>query len=79
MYGLRDDPAAAFARLGDRLNAAGAPDDMLPAAARTVAEALRLPYVAIEAGGETLCAHGRELPGGSGCWSCRSPGRPSAT
>jgi signal transduction histidine kinase len=65
VYGLRDDPAAAFARLGDRLNAAGAPDDMLPAAARTVAEALRLPYVAIEAGGETLCAYGRELPGGS--------------
>jgi signal transduction histidine kinase len=65
VYGLRDDPAAAFARLGDRLDAAGAPEDILPAAARTVAEALRLPYVAIEAGGETLCRYGRELPGGT--------------
>jgi signal transduction histidine kinase len=65
VYGLRDDPAAAFARLGERLDAAGAPDDILPAAARTVAEALRLPYVAIEVGGETLCQHGRPLPGGA--------------
>jgi signal transduction histidine kinase len=65
VYGLRDDPAAAFARLGDRLDAAGAPEDILPAAARTVAEALRLPYVAIEVGGETLCRYGRELPGGT--------------
>ncbi len=63
VYGLRDDPAAAFARLGDRLDAAGAPEDILPAAVRTVAEALRLPYVAIEAGGEVLCRHGRALPG----------------
>jgi signal transduction histidine kinase len=65
VYGLRDDPAAAFARLGERLDAAGAPEDILPAAARTVAEALRLPYVAIEVGGETLCQHGRALPGGT--------------
>ena len=62
IYGLRDDPAAAFARLGDRLDAAGAPEEILPAAARTVAEALRLPYVAVEVGGEILCRHGRELP-----------------
>jgi two-component system NarL family sensor kinase len=65
VYGLRDDPAAVFARLGDRLDAAGAPEDILPAAARTVAEALRLPYVAIEVGGETLCRYGRALPGGT--------------
>ncbi|WP_433216222.1 sensor histidine kinase [Microtetraspora malaysiensis] len=63
VYGLRDDPAAAFARLGDRLDAAGAPEDILPAAVRTVAEALRLPYVAIEVGGEVQCRHGRALPG----------------
>jgi signal transduction histidine kinase len=63
VYGLRDDPAAALARLGDRLDAAGTPDDILPAAARTVAESLRLPYVAIEAGGVTLCQHGRAVPG----------------
>jgi signal transduction histidine kinase len=63
VYGLRDDPAAAFARLGDRLDAAGLPEDILPAAAKTVAEALRLRYVAIEAGGEILCRHGRAVPG----------------
>ncbi|MBU2666350.1 hypothetical protein KOI35_22870 [Actinoplanes bogorensis] len=62
VYGLRDDPAAAFARLGDRLDATAEPAEMLPAAARTVAEALRLPYVAIEVGGETLCRHGKQLP-----------------
>ena len=64
VYGLRDDPAAAFARLGDRLGAAGEPDEILPAAARTVAEALRLPYVAVEVDGAVLCRHGRPLPGG---------------
>ncbi|MEU7873315.1 histidine kinase [Dactylosporangium sp. NPDC049140] len=63
VYGLRDDPAAAFARLGDRLDAAGVPENILPAAARTVAEALRLRYVAIEAGGEILCTYGRAVPG----------------
>lgn len=63
VYGFRDDPAAAFARLGDRLDAAGVPEDILPAAVRTVAEALRLPYVAIEVGGEVLCRHGRAVPG----------------
>ncbi len=68
VYGLRDDPAAAFARLGDRLDAAGAPDEILPAAARTVAEALRLPYVMIEVDGEVLCRHGRALPGGTEAW-----------
>ncbi|MEU8261600.1 histidine kinase [Micromonospora sp. NPDC048999] len=63
VYGLRDDPAAAFARLGDRLDAAGVPEDILPAAASTVAEALRLRYVAIEAGGAILCRYGRVVPG----------------
>ncbi|WP_426514687.1 sensor histidine kinase [Dactylosporangium sp. McL0621] len=63
VYGLRDDPAAAFARLGDRLDAAGVPENILPAAARTVAEALRLRYVVIEAGGEILGTYGRAVPG----------------
>jgi signal transduction histidine kinase len=63
VYGLRDDPAAAFARLGDRLDAAGAPDDLLPAATRTLSEVLRLPYVAIEVDGEIVDQHGRRLPG----------------
>jgi signal transduction histidine kinase len=63
VYGLRDDPATAFARLGDRLDAAGVPEDILPAAARTVAEALRLPYVAIEVNGEVIGAYGRQMHG----------------
>ena len=58
LYGLRDEPATALVRLGLRLDAAGAPDEVLPAAARTVAEALRLSYVAILAGGEVLASAG---------------------
>ncbi|HET6532196.1 MAG TPA: histidine kinase [Actinoplanes sp.] len=56
-------PAEAFERLGGRLHAAGEPAEMLPAAVRTVAEALRLPYVAIEVGGAVLDAYGRRFPG----------------
>lgn len=48
VYGLRDDPYTALAVLGRRLEAAADPADVLPAAASTVAEALRLPYVAVE-------------------------------
>jgi len=48
MYGQRDDPAAVFGHLGERLEATLAPAAVLPTLASTVAEALRLPYVAIE-------------------------------
>jgi signal transduction histidine kinase len=47
MYGDRDDPYAALARLGRRLDAALAPDAVLPTVVQTIAETLRLPYVAI--------------------------------
>jgi signal transduction histidine kinase len=50
MYGERDEPYAVLSRLGQRLEATLTPDAMLPAVARTVAEALKLPYVAIEMG-----------------------------
>ena len=50
MYGERDEPYAVLARLGQRLEATLSPDAMLPTVARTVAEALKLPYVAIEIG-----------------------------
>ncbi|MET7622738.1 histidine kinase [Streptomyces sp. NPDC005408] len=70
VYGLRDDPYAALARLGRRLEAATDPKQVLPQAAATVAGALRLPYVAIElddatatgAGGARVAAHGTESP-----------------
>jgi signal transduction histidine kinase len=48
MYGERDDPYAVVSRLGARLEAALAPDALLPTLAETVAQALKLPYVAIE-------------------------------
>src|SRR5215207_2863979 len=48
MYGERDDPYAVISRLGQRLEATLAADAVLPAVVRTVSEALKLPYVAIE-------------------------------
>jgi signal transduction histidine kinase len=48
MYGDRDDPAAVLARLGTRMQAVMLPDDVLPAVVETVAQSLRLPYVAID-------------------------------
>ncbi len=48
MYGERDDPVTVLSRLGQRLEATLAPDAVLPSLAETVAQALKLPYVAIE-------------------------------
>lgn len=47
MFGERDDPYAVLARLDQRLEAAIAPDAVLPAIVETVATALKLPYVAV--------------------------------
>ncbi|MFN8500387.1 sensor histidine kinase [Kouleothrix sp.] len=47
LYGERDDPYAVVARLGRRLEAALAPEAVLPTLAETVAVALRRPYAAI--------------------------------
>jgi signal transduction histidine kinase len=47
MYGERDDPYAVIARLGERLEAALAPDAVLPTIVQTVRDALKLPYAAI--------------------------------
>jgi signal transduction histidine kinase len=47
MYGERDEPYKVVTRLGQRLEAALAPDAVLPAIVETVREALKLPYVAI--------------------------------
>jgi two-component system NarL family sensor kinase len=48
VYGYRDDPYGALARVGHRLEDAAAPADVLPAVARSVRDALRVPHVAIE-------------------------------
>ncbi len=47
MYGERDDPHAVLVRLGRRLEATLSPDAMLPVIVETVAQTLKLPYVAI--------------------------------
>ncbi|HEY5979049.1 MAG TPA: histidine kinase [Microlunatus sp.] len=48
MYGDRDDPAGALARLGRQMQAVLLPDDVLPVVVETVALSLRLPHVAID-------------------------------
>jgi signal transduction histidine kinase len=47
MYGERDDPYAALARLGRQLETSLAPEAVLPTVVTTVREVLKLPYVAI--------------------------------
>ncbi len=62
LYGYRSDPYQALHLLGDRLQATLAPDQVLQTIVSSVAEALRVPYVAVtftrgdEA--ETAAAHG---------------------
>lgn len=48
MYGQRDEPYAVISQLGRRLEATLAPEAVFPVIVETVAEALKLPYVAIE-------------------------------
>jgi two-component system NarL family sensor kinase len=47
LYGDRHDPHAALSRLGRRLEATVEPEAVLPSLVETVAESLRLPYVAV--------------------------------
>jgi signal transduction histidine kinase len=47
IYGQRDEPYAVVARLGRRLESVLAPEAVLPTIVETVAQALKLPYVAI--------------------------------
>jgi two-component system, NarL family, sensor kinase len=66
MYGERDDPYAVLSRLGQRLEAVLAPEAVLPALAETIAQALKLPYVAVALGspdaGEPRIAAAYGLP-----------------
>ena len=48
VYGQRDEPYAVVSQLGQRLESTFATDAVLPAVVRTVKEALKLPYAAIE-------------------------------
>jgi signal transduction histidine kinase len=47
MYGERDDPYAALARLGRRLETSREPDAVLPTVVETIGHTLRLRYVAV--------------------------------
>ncbi len=47
MYGERDDPYAVLSKLSRRLEGSLSPEATLPAVVETVAQALKLPYVAI--------------------------------
>ncbi len=47
MYGERDDPYVVLARLGNRLEATLVQEKVLPTIVETIAQALKLPYVAI--------------------------------
>ena len=48
LYGDRDEPYAALARLGQRLETTLVPEAVLPTIVETVAQSLKLPYAAIE-------------------------------
>lgn len=67
MYGDRDEPYRALARLGERLESTLDPVAAPSVIVRTVAESLRLPWVAIRIGpsGKTdrVIAHGWQPPG----------------
>jgi signal transduction histidine kinase len=59
VYGRRDDPYRAVSDLGRRLSETPPFGRLLPVVVETIAESLRLPYVAIEgADGTILTAHG---------------------
>jgi signal transduction histidine kinase len=59
-YGHRSDPYRALSDLSQRLDAVAAPGTVLTTVVTTVAESLRLPYVAIErsSDGSVLARHG---------------------
>jgi two-component system, NarL family, sensor kinase len=66
LYGDRDDPYAVVSRLGRRLEQAVDPAAVLPQVVETVADALQLPYAAIELTGsvegqQLVAGHGRQV------------------
>ena len=66
LHGQRGEPYAAISTLGRRLGEAMPPAQVLPVMVETIAEALRLPYVAVELSGvpgEPAAAYGRPAAG----------------
>ena len=60
MYGQRDDPYAVLSHLGDQLGGTLAPDAAAPSIVQTLAQTLKLPYVAISL---TTLGHADEASG----------------
>ncbi|MGD8848627.1 MAG: GAF domain-containing sensor histidine kinase [Anaerolineales bacterium] len=60
MYGERDDPTLVLAKLGRQLEQTGTPESTIDAIVQTIAQTLKLPYVAIKWGdkGETITSYG---------------------
>jgi signal transduction histidine kinase len=60
MYGERDDPAMVLTQLGEQLEQTATPEATLQGIVDTVAQTLKLPYVAIELGEaeEIIASHG---------------------
>jgi two-component system, NarL family, sensor kinase len=64
MYGDRDEPFEVLARLGQRLETTLSPDTVLPTLVETIAQALKLPYVALsfdESGEKPAASYGRPI------------------
>ena len=60
LYGERDDPIEALSRLGKQMEVALPSDQVLPALAKTIAQTLKLPYVAITLKGQRDISFGQE-------------------
>ena len=62
MYGERDDPVAVLSKLGAQIENTGTPQTILAGIVETVAQTLKLPYVAIELGAEGEIAASYGVP-----------------
>jgi len=62
VYGERDDPYIVLSKLGQRLEATFASEAVLPTIVETVAQALKLPYAAIELGSPKYRVLSAEYP-----------------
>jgi signal transduction histidine kinase len=62
VYGARDDPSETLARLGSRLQGAVDPGEVLSGVTATIAAAMRVPYVAVEAAGLEPTVTGVPVP-----------------
>jgi signal transduction histidine kinase len=58
MYGARDDPITVLTTLGKRLEDTAVPAETLPVLVETIAQTLKLPYVAITTGDVIMAASG---------------------